>query len=260
MQSYWLEEESAFLRFLDLPGRGPACVFLHGLGAASSADFPETVRLEPLRTRRALLVDLLGFGYSDRPPIFDYSLDHHADAVARLLDHLSTRGCIVVGHSMGGAVAVSLAALRPDLVGCLILAEGNLDPGGGVVSRPIAAQTESEFVARGHRAFVDLLHAQPPWASYAATVRAADPVALHRTATELVRGSSPTMRERLVAASMPRTYIFGERSLPDPDHDRLPSHGVEVAVVPAAGHAMMSDNAPGFAGAIGAAIDRAQLE
>ena len=85
----------------------------------------------------SVLVDLLGHGYSDGPQDFNYSLEEHAQTVAELLEHLALRDCVLFGHSMGGAVAITLAALRPELVSQLVIAEGNLDPGGGIISAAI---------------------------------------------------------------------------------------------------------------------------
>ncbi|UCF10947.1 MAG: alpha/beta hydrolase [Candidatus Bipolaricaulota bacterium] len=173
-----------------------------------------------------------------------------------MLDHLGALRCDLVGHSMGGSIAITLAAARPDLVGRLVVAEGNLDPGGGMVSRPIAAQSETAFVQRGYDRSLAVLDQRSDAASYAATVRAADRVGLYRSAVGLLRGTTPTMRERLLAADVPRTFIFGELSLPDEDEHLLPEHGVYIEVVPAAGHDMMHDNPTGFAKAVAAGISR----
>lgn len=259
MESLYLPSCQAYLRYHDLPGQSPALVYLHGLGSASSADYPGVVAHAPLNRYRSLLVDLLGFGFSDRPKKFRYTLDSHAVTVAQLLDHLELGECGVIGHSMGGSVAIALAAMRPDLVGRLVVAEGNLDPGGGVISSPIARQTEWGFALFGHAAMLRQVRAmalrgRSGSTAYLATVRASAPYALYRTAVGLVRGTDPTMRERFLALSIPRAFIFGERSLPDPDADFLAGQGVKVLIVPEAGHAMMDDNPSGFARAIGEAL------
>src|SRR4030042_6517448 len=106
----------------------------------------------PLSGHRRLLVDLLGFGYSDRPAGFSYSLEGHAQSAAAALDVAGVGGCWVIGHSMGGTVGIVLADIRPDLVSALVVAEGNLDPGVGGVSVEIAAMPEDEYVATGHEA------------------------------------------------------------------------------------------------------------
>jgi pimeloyl-ACP methyl ester carboxylesterase len=62
----------------------------------------------------------------------------------------------------------------------------------------------------------------------------------------------PSWRNILYQLSIPRTYLFGEYSLPDEDSRILPEHGVEVAIVAQAGHGMMWDNPIGFAESIAA--------
>jgi haloalkane dehalogenase len=80
-----------------------------------------------------------------------------------------------------------------------------------------------------------------------ATFRARSPLGLYRSAVGLVKGTQPTMRERLYAFRIPRAYLFGERSLPDPEMERLASQGIHVLVVPKAGHDMAVDNPAGLA-------------
>ncbi len=58
-------------------------------------------------------------------------MENHAETVASILDHENIKSAIVVGHSMGGTVAIILAISRPDLVSKLIVGEGNIVPGGG---------------------------------------------------------------------------------------------------------------------------------
>ncbi len=152
MKCLHLPEWDATLRFHDLPGAGPPVVFLHGLGAASSLDLVGMAARPPLSGHRRLLIDLLGFGYSDRPAGFSYSLEGHARSAAAVLDAAGADRCWVIGHSMGGTVGIVLADLRPDLVSALVVAEGNLDPGVGGVSMEIAAMAEGEYVAGGHEA------------------------------------------------------------------------------------------------------------
>ena len=142
MESLFLPQWGAFLRYHDLPGKSPTRVYLHGLAiSSSSASFTNVAMHPDLAGHRSLLVDFLGFGFSDRPPDFSYTHEDQAYAIAGLLDHLDLQDCAFVGHSMGGSVAISLAALRPELVSRLIVAEGNLDPGGGLVTDGTSGDT-----------------------------------------------------------------------------------------------------------------------
>lgn len=249
MRAFELPGLSSSLRFHDLPGDGPPIVFIHGLGCASSCDYPRVAADPALAGRRMLLVDLLGFGFSDRPEDFGYAVEDHADSVSALLDGLGLTTVDVFGHSMGGAVAIVVAARNPERVRRLVVSEPNLDSGGGPFSRPIAAQSEAEYAARGHtedvrRAFAEGHHI------WAATLRVASPLAVHRGAVSLVRGGSPSWREQLGSLPIPRTIVFGSRSLPDPDTERLPRSGVRVVIVPDAGHSMAFENPFGLAAAL----------
>lgn len=253
MNAYYVERYGAHLRYHDLPGRDPTYVFLHGLGSASSSCFPRTAAHPRLREHRSILIDLLGYGYSDRPDQFDYSMEGQAEIVVALLRSLEVEGCVLVGHSMGGSIAVLIAAAAPDLVGRLIAAEGNLDPGPGMVSGPITSMTEEEFVARGHGKFVDQIRSAG-FPNYAGTLQAADPAGLYRSAVSLIAKRRPTYRTLLARLDLPRTFLYGEENLPDPDVDRLTADGVEVRVIGSSGHDMMGDNADGFAEAVADAI------
>src|SRR5437868_6534328 len=117
MHAFRVPGIDASLCYHDLPGREPVVVYLNGLGGAASEAFPAIARAPVLARYRGLLIDLLGFGYSDRPTDFGYTIEDHAECVAALLDHLSVRRCSVLGQSMGGSVAIVLASRRPDLVG-----------------------------------------------------------------------------------------------------------------------------------------------
>jgi pimeloyl-ACP methyl ester carboxylesterase len=67
------------------------------------------------REHRVVAVDLLGHGGSEKPTS-GYSVPNQADLVAEALDELGVSDAEVVGHSLGGAVAVALAQQSPQLV------------------------------------------------------------------------------------------------------------------------------------------------
>ncbi|MFD7979318.1 alpha/beta fold hydrolase [Streptomyces sp. NPDC059071] len=229
-------------------GERPATVFVHGLGAASTVYHAHIAARPELAGRRILFVDLPGHGISDRPADFGYTLEDHADALAAALDEAGVRGGVIAGHSMGGAVAIVLAHRRPDLVGRLVVTEGNLDPFPPPTagSSGIASYTEEEFVSGGGFARV-LERVGPTWA---ATMRLADPLALHRTAASLVRGTEPVMREMFRESRAERVYLQGGLSGELPGADGLVAAGVEVVTVPGAGHNIMFDDPDAFTRAV----------
>jgi len=253
MESFLIKEFAAHLRYHDLPGKPPALVFLHGLGSASSSYYPSIVRHAALQRRRTLLVDSLGFGYSDRPREFDYTIESQAGLVAQLLRHLDLAGSYVIGHSMGGSIAIALAFENPLLVSRLVLAEANLDPGPGFVSGPITRIPESEYVSRGHATFLQQVRTLG-FIDYAGTLQAADPLAVHRSAVSLIAPRTPSFRQQLLATHADRTFLFGDENRRDPDVARLPQDKIRVAIIADSGHDMATDNPTGFANAIADAV------
>lgn len=80
--------------------------------------------------------------------------------------------------------------------------------------------------------------------------------AVHKASVALVQGDSPSWRQQLSRLRTRRTVLFGERSLPDPDVEVPPRSGIDVAIVPGAGHSMAWENPSGLAAAIAGAGGR----
>jgi pimeloyl-ACP methyl ester carboxylesterase len=239
----------ASLAVLDLGERGaggPVRVYLGGLGSAGTVAFAEVAGHPSVAAAgRHVLIDLIGSGWSDHDEAFGHTIDEHAATVIGVLDALALREVTLIGHSLGGSIAISVAAQRPGLVGHLVVAEPNLDPGVGTFSAQIAAYGEDEFVATGHRHFLDEHRAEP---EYSRTLARWSPRGLHRTAVSLLAERPATFRKQLAAFAGPRRYLSGERTAED--LGPLRAAGCEVRVVPAAAHELMSDNLDGFVAAL----------
>lgn len=254
VKTVYLPSERAFIRYIDIPGDDPPLLWLHGWQCSSTGELlPAAVRV-PLRGRRSLLIDFLGHGYSDRPLDFGYRREDHARTIVALIDALGLSDCGLVGHSMGGAVGVHVAAARAQAVSLLIMAEASIDAGGEV---PLGGQSEDEFVERG---FSELLEAQARKAeaqpgglpaAHLGITRLVEPRALHREAVSLEAGTNPPVRSLLRELQIPRWYLQGELSDPEPDLERdLAAIGVRWKVVPMTGHPMGLQNPEGFAQAV----------
>jgi pimeloyl-ACP methyl ester carboxylesterase len=232
------------------PNSKPVRVYLAGLGAAATVAFPPALADARLATEgQHLLVDLVGSGWSDSDDSFDYTVDEHAGTVISVLETLSLAPVELVGHSLGGSIAISLAAQRPSLVERLVVIEPNLDPGVGSTSAEIAGQTEEEFVRSGYPILLaDILRqgeeGDMVMAEWARTMRRWSARGLHRTAVSLLADRPRTFREQLAAFDGPRRYISGELSRES--LEPLRSIGCDVRVVEDAGHDVMADNLDGF--------------
>jgi pimeloyl-ACP methyl ester carboxylesterase len=101
-------------------GAGPTLVLVHGL-AAQLRNFTYAL-VEPLaKNFHVICVDRPGCGYSTRPAHVSASLSGQAETIAKLLAFLGLENPIIVGHSYGGALALSMALNHPDSVGGLAL-------------------------------------------------------------------------------------------------------------------------------------------
>jgi len=250
------------IRWLDVPAAtpvdgssaGPARVYLHGLGGTGAAAFGDIAPHPALVGRRSVIVDLPGHGHSDRPNDFGYTLEDHSRAVAVVLDAEGLQDIELVGWSMGGSIAIVLAASRPELVARLVVVEANLDAlppsPTGLGSQRISFQTEADWLANGYAA---LVAANAAWAP---TLRLCDALAVYRSAVGTVTGSRPIMRELLVGLPIPRTFIHGDRGEALRDPEGLEAAGVRVVEIADAGHALMNDQPDAFASAVADALAR----
>lgn len=155
MKEYRIPKSGYVLRYHDLPGKGEALLFIHGLGCSGSMDYPAVAAQPTLAGRRRILVDLLGAGFSDKPEEFGYTVEDHAAYLAGFVEALGLESFSLFGHSLGGAVAISLARLCEGRVRSLILTESNLDPSRDRdVSKFIVGQPEAYFIETGFGALV----------------------------------------------------------------------------------------------------------
>jgi len=98
-------------------GAGEVVLLIHGIGA-SSDDWEEQLP-EFSHHYRIIAPDLRGFGRSEQQGPF--SIDQFAADLWALLDRLEIGYCHIVGHSMGGAVALQMALEQPDRVNRMVL-------------------------------------------------------------------------------------------------------------------------------------------
>jgi pimeloyl-ACP methyl ester carboxylesterase len=98
-------------------GAGPTVLLLHGSGPGTTGHGSWAATAEALSGSFHLVApDQAGFGDTPLPPGSTGGMRTWVDQAAGLVAALGVESCAVVGHSMGGAVALGLAAARPSLV------------------------------------------------------------------------------------------------------------------------------------------------
>lgn len=102
------------------PVAGPVILLVHGLMSDGSTWARPAAGLAEAGYR-VVVPDLLGHGGSDKPADGEYHLPYFADSLFRLLSQLGASSVTVVGHSLGGAIAMQLAHDHPELVRRLVL-------------------------------------------------------------------------------------------------------------------------------------------
>jgi len=239
-------------------GEGPVVLLVHGI-AGSSATWSSVM---PTLAEHYTVVapDLLGHGESAKPR-GDYSLGAYASGIRDLLAVLGHDRATIVGHSLGGGVAMQLAYQFPQLCERLVLvASGGLGKEVNPFLRAVSLPG-SEYVLPLvlHRSLHDALGtvgswfgrlglrggeiAQEVWRSYAALTEIHGQMAFVHTIRSVidVRGQRVSARDRLyLAAEVPTLIVWGDRDRIIPvshayaTHELIP--GSRLVVVEGAGH------------------------
>jgi pimeloyl-ACP methyl ester carboxylesterase len=115
----FIDVDGARFHYLD-EGSGPALLLVHGL-AGQMLNFTHSLFDRLKRDHRVVVLDRPGSGYSTRPADASAALVAQADTIARFCQALGLERPLVVGHSMGGAIALALALNHPEQVGGLAL-------------------------------------------------------------------------------------------------------------------------------------------
>jgi pimeloyl-ACP methyl ester carboxylesterase len=120
-KSLYAKADGVTFHYYDL-GEGDPTIFLHGGGPGCTAwsDFGPVAPLFA-SDRRAILVDLLQYGRSDKCTIAGPMWDFHAAKVVALLDELGIERADFVCNSWGGTIALNLAAKYPERVRSLVI-------------------------------------------------------------------------------------------------------------------------------------------
>jgi pimeloyl-ACP methyl ester carboxylesterase len=244
------------IAFLD-EGQGEVVLLLHGM-AGSSATWRSVIG--PLsRKYRVIAPDLIGHGQSAKPRS-DYSLGAFAVFLRDLLDELGVTSATIVGHSLGGGVAMQFTYQHPDYCQRLILiSSGGLGQEVGWALRLLSAPgaelilpiiTPSPVLAGGEkvRSWLARFGIQTPrgdeiWSGYSSFADRETRHSFLRTLRSVVdyRGQSVSALNRLgVKADTPTMAIWGDQDAIIPVEHAFAAHearpGTRLEVLTGVGH------------------------
>lgn len=224
----------------------PPILLIHGFPFSRSMWQPQTEALT-VAGYRVLAPDLTGFGAQKRlePDKTVIAMSDYADELARLIELEGAQGCIGVGFSMGGYIALELLNRHPQLLRGLVLADTRAEadsPEGAENRRAVAARALADGTAAAVGGMPGKLLAKSASAKLRNNVEAmilqSDPrsvaaaslgMAARRDFTELLNGISlPTLI--IVGADDSVTPVDGARRM----FEAIP--GSALSVIPAAGH------------------------
>lgn len=102
-------------------GKGKTILCIHGLTA--NCHFWDCLASALSPTHKVIAMDLRGRGLSDKPPT-GYSIKHHCEDIAALLEDLNISQLVLMGHSLGAFISLAFAAQFPQRIDRLILVDG----------------------------------------------------------------------------------------------------------------------------------------
>jgi pimeloyl-ACP methyl ester carboxylesterase len=235
-------------------------VCIHGLGE-SSLSFAPLLTDPQLASWRVIAVDLPGYGRSPSSTRHAGLFDH-VESVGTWVAGQNLGRVVVVGHSMGGVVALGCAERFPDLIRAIFDVEGNVTPDDCAYSAPISAIPEPEWPNPGFAAIRDRVWraAQHDEAHrrYFASLAFADPEVLRLDALDLVAWSaSGDLAARRARLAIPLEYLAGEPGgAGAASRAALDRAGVQWSAITPSGHWPFVDQYDSFVARLVAFLDR----
>ncbi len=230
----------------------PTLLLIHGLGC-SLKYWMCIFEAEELAHYRIIALDLPGFGMSEKPGKYDYSLFSQADIVFTFIQALHIQNLTLIGHSMGGSIAILLAYKYLEWVKRLLVIEPNLRASDAHLSRDIIRYSEPGFVNRYEEFKRIAITTVQNWfvnssradiEEYASELLKTTPISMYRSAVSLMTVTADdTLLTQFHQLALPKYFLIGgetmrTRSLPR----SLQSSNVHTVIVPGVGHMMMVDN------------------
>ena len=231
-------------------------LFIHGLGC-SKESFYDAWNAPELKKYSLLALDLPGFGESSQDTRFSYSMEDHAGVSYELLRRFKQRKVHVVGHSMGGAVAVLLAKKNTRRFISLMNVDGCLGSQNINNQTNVSAPTYEEFTAKLEARIAASLgtpneNGLVHWYEWS---RKSSPEGFTRSDESLIEWArSGKIIKAFLDLPMKKTYFYPQRGTFPRSLTR--ARNVKKIMIPDTGHFIMNDNPKDFYAALARELGR----
>ncbi|WP_447748287.1 alpha/beta fold hydrolase [Pseudomonas nicosulfuronedens] len=251
MNTYPFDEQKDLLRWQDVYYGASPLIYIHGLGGASSSDYPRVVASDAYCRRRSWLLDLPGAGFSDKPEATLYGTTAQAQTLESWICSTAINRFSLFGHSAGAFIALKLAAAMPTKLSSLILCQPGLNEYGIAMLESITSISESEFVASGFSQLLEQLKDNGGNESWLGPFQACSAQAVYQWAgAALADYDEGRWINVLSALRTPKKAVILSDSTPLNDIRLYHQAGCRVEIVTHSGHMIAYDNPDGLAKAI----------
>lgn len=116
--SHFFDDEGTKQHYIDV-GKGDTLLFVHGT-PSWSFDFRNVIKCLS-NSYRCVAIDHIGFGLSDKPTDYDYTVQHHARRLERFIAYMGLKSVTLVLHDFGGPIGLSYAIKFPENINRLVI-------------------------------------------------------------------------------------------------------------------------------------------
>jgi pimeloyl-ACP methyl ester carboxylesterase len=253
MNTYPIDNQGNILRYLDLyssTDQLSPLVYIHGLGCASSSDYPPVVTSASYSKSRSLLVDLMGAGFSDKPQAEDYTSSAQASMLSTFLAGAGIPASSLFGHSAGAFIALKVAQCLPVRLDTLILCEPGLTDYGVTMLSAITAMSETQFINEGFSQLLAQLKAQGGNDAWLGPFSVASPEAIYQWAGSALEDNAGNWLDALANVDATKGVILSDTATADAI-EQFEQAGCTVELVANSEHMIAYDNPDGLAATIG---------
>ncbi len=217
--------------------------FIHGLGCTRES-FVDAWNSHRLTDYSLISPDLPGFGESPENSKFSYRLEDHAEICRLLLEKYPGDKVHLVGHSMGGAIALLLIDLSPGRIASFTNVEGNLFNTDCSISRSAVTSPSFESFKQtlfNRLKYFDILKTDRGTKLWAEWIEKSSPAAFNKSAKSLVRWTdSGMLLQKFKDLKCKKIYFCGEKNSHRKVLDLISE--IQIVSISKSGHFPMNDN------------------